>query len=439
MAISKIKVGSVEHELQTTIANVDNLQATLDDKANKSQAVFYVEGSGTTDTTNKVATWTGTHSDITQYYPGLMIAYKISTAGSTTTTLNINNLGAVNVVKNATSAISTSYAVNSVVLLVYTLDGTTAYWKAHDYDANTRNTVGDYTKNSTKLYFVGTTSSDSASSSSYATSYTNSNIYVNTSNVLYSAKGFSGDLAGNATTATSATSATKATQDASGNVITSTYETKTDSASKLEEAKTYTNSILNNYVVKLSGSSAITGNLSPKTNNSCSLGTSSLNWNSVYASTINPDSIEFKGSTSHGGYIDFHYGSSTADNTSRIIESASGVIDIVASNGIKFNSGALSVVNGGTGATTFTSGRALIGAGTGAVTTRAITNNTATSSAISGSTNLVTMNTLKNAINRTTSVAAADTNYTTLMARGSSLNATETTPTVNGAIAWTYE
>ena len=41
-----------------------------------------------------------------------------------------------------------------------------------------------------------------------------------------------------ATTAGSATSATKATQDASGNVIISTYETKTDSAKKLEAANT---------------------------------------------------------------------------------------------------------------------------------------------------------------------------------------------------------
>lgn len=102
-------------------------------------------------------------------------------------------------------------------------------------------------------------------------------------------------------------------------------------------------------------------------------------------------------------------------------------------------SGTLSVARGGTGATTFTSGSALIGAGTDAVTTRAITDNTATSGSISGSTNLITLNTLKNALNRTTSVAAADTNYTTYMARGESLNSTETTPTLNGTIAWMYE
>lgn len=41
-------------------------------------------------------------------------------------------------------------------------------------------------------------------------------------------------------------------------------------------------------------------------------------------------------------------------------------------------------------------------------------------------------------LNRTTNVHAADTNYTTLMARGESLNASEVTPAVNGAIAWVY-
>lgn len=49
--------------------------------------------------------------------------------------------------------------------------------------------------------------------------------------------------ANHATTADSATtanSATKATQDASGNVIASTYETKSDASAKLTEAKTYT-------------------------------------------------------------------------------------------------------------------------------------------------------------------------------------------------------
>lgn len=49
------------------------------------------------------------------------------------------------------------------------------------------------------------------------------------------------------------------------------------------------------------------------------------------------------------------------------------------------------------------------------------------------------LNTVYKMFNRTTGVHEADTNYTTLMARGMSLNAAETTPAVNGAIAWQYE
>lgn len=164
-----------------TIANVDNLQTTLDGKADKNQGVFYIEGGGTTDTTNKVATWTGSHDDITAYYEGLAIIYKIGTAGSTTTTLNINNLGAVSVVKNATTAVSTTFPVNSVILLVYTLDETTAYWKAHDYDTNTKTTTGTSNKASTKLFLAGATSQASS-----ATTYSNSKVYIGTDNCLYS-------------------------------------------------------------------------------------------------------------------------------------------------------------------------------------------------------------------------------------------------------------
>lgn len=42
-------------------------------------------------------------------------------------------------------------------------------------------------------------------------------------------------------------------------------------------------------------------------------------------------------------------------------------------------------------------------------------------------------------LNRTTNVNAADTNYTTYMARGEALFSSETTPTVDGCIAWQYE
>ena len=48
--------------------------------------------------------------------------------------------------------------------------------------------------------------------------------------------------------ATSADSATKATQDAEGNVITDTYETKEDAETKLAEAKGYTDTAVANLV-----------------------------------------------------------------------------------------------------------------------------------------------------------------------------------------------
>ena len=35
MAIKKIKIGNEEHDLQTTIANIDGLQNTLDNKIDK--------------------------------------------------------------------------------------------------------------------------------------------------------------------------------------------------------------------------------------------------------------------------------------------------------------------------------------------------------------------------------------------------------------------
>lgn len=186
MAISKIKVGNVDHEIKTRIPLVDGLQAALDAKADREQGIYYIEGSGTTDSTNKVATWLGTHSDITAYYSGLTVAYKVATAGSSTTTLNINNLGAVTVVRNATTDISTACPVNGVILLTYTTDDDgTSYWKTADYDSNTKYTAGTYNKTGAKMYITGVTSQGTSSTSS-ATTYTNKNVYIGKDNCLYS-------------------------------------------------------------------------------------------------------------------------------------------------------------------------------------------------------------------------------------------------------------
>lgn len=60
------------------------------------------------------------------------------------------------------------------------------------------------------------------------------------------------------------------------------------------------------------------------------------------AMALRPVQIEFAGSSGHGGYIDFHHGKSTADYTSRIIEAASGTLDI---NQVSMSGGDLGAKN----------------------------------------------------------------------------------------------
>ena len=104
-------------------------------------------------------------------------------------------------------------------------------------------------------------------------------------------------------------------------------------------------------------------------------------------------------------------------------------------------SGTMSVSKGGTGATTLASGAALIGNGTGAVGTRSITNLTAKGTT-SANTNLVTGNTVvyhsQMRMNRTTNVHAADTNYTSYMARGIALVTSVPSSIYNGGCAFVY-
>ena len=44
---------------------------------------------------------------------------------------------------------------------------------------------------------------------------------------------------------------------------------------------------------------------------------------------INPSSIEFSGSSTHGGYIDFHYGKTTNDYSTRLIERSDGILSLL--------------------------------------------------------------------------------------------------------------
>lgn len=100
-------------------------------------------------------------------------------------------------------------------------------------DTNTDTKVTNTLSTTTKAYVTGTTSA----TTNTGTQVFDTGVYLDTVAGQLVASVFKGDLDGNATFAT------KATQDASGNVIATTYETKASATNKLTEAKTYADSV----------------------------------------------------------------------------------------------------------------------------------------------------------------------------------------------------
>lgn len=208
------------------------------DYAKKAEGVYLVDGTGNTT----AGTWSGTNNRITSYYDGLTVNFKIGVAGASTTTLNINGLGAKTCYMRGTSKITTHYAVGTMVLLTY--NATTDAFYSSDYDANSsvtqtvRTTNGDF-----PLLLRGT----SAGTTTVTTSTTfGTKFLANPSTGELKATKFTE----NGTTLASkylgisanAASATKATQDGSGNVITSTYVTLS-TAQTISGNKTFTGTV----------------------------------------------------------------------------------------------------------------------------------------------------------------------------------------------------
>ena len=141
--------------------------------------MYFVAGSGSTAAKTSspyyASRWRGNNPSITNLYSGLCIYYKIDVAGNGTygTVLSLNGGAEHPVVANVNSMVSTRYAVNCIIPLVYDANQTaTAYingtsaititgcWKIADYDSNTitqtvardfkdnnvNNATGNYTK-----------------------------------------------------------------------------------------------------------------------------------------------------------------------------------------------------------------------------------------------------------------------------------------------------
>lgn len=161
--------------------------------ATKAKGLIYIVGTGTV-----AGTWLGSSDDITAYYDGLSIAYYINVAGASTTTLNINNLGAKTVRRN-TGNLTTHLPVGTVVILTYATISNTGYWIWADYDSDgdtkARQTLqtGNY---NLPLLMSYVQTSDTTTNRDGVT-YRNNSIYANTSTGVITAPGFAGDLTGN--------------------------------------------------------------------------------------------------------------------------------------------------------------------------------------------------------------------------------------------------
>jgi len=151
----------------------------------------------------------------------------------------------------------------------------------------------------------------------------------------------------------------------------------------------------NNYKLYVNGTSyhngndTHAGNINPEAPNTRDLGSSTVKWANIYATTFH-------------GALDGNAATATKLATPRNLK-----VKLDSTTAVTFDgnanqeaipvTGTLPVANGGTGATTFTSGNALIGNGTGAITTRGIKDNTTVGNlgwTQGGDTTLVTTNTI---------------------------------------------
>lgn len=127
----------------TTQSIVDAAVAGLTPKV---QAIPYIVGP---DSDATAGTWHGTYEGITALTEGLTIVYVPHVAGATTTTLNINGLGAKTCYWTGTSKMTTQYPAGTPILLTYHNNG----WRRAD--ANTT-----YSAGTKALFDAGTNTSN---------------------------------------------------------------------------------------------------------------------------------------------------------------------------------------------------------------------------------------------------------------------------------------
>lgn len=123
VALTKTAVTSA---LGYTPPNVDLSGYTQN--TNNPNLSYFATDNGTTT----AGTWIASCSNVTELFDGLSVKYEITKAGASTTTFNLNGLGAKTVYLRGTTKLTTHYAVNTMIHLIY--NASTGAWYVADYD-----------------------------------------------------------------------------------------------------------------------------------------------------------------------------------------------------------------------------------------------------------------------------------------------------------------
>lgn len=183
MAISKIKVGNTEHELQTTISNISGLQEKLsdiDEKLSVTNIAYCTCSTAATDA-QKIIDVQGNEEWELSTGAIIMVFFSYSNSAENVT-FNVNGSGAYPLYYNNAAYVGSSSAYTGYAnrTITYAFNGTHWVWISSSYDANTQSNTNSTDSNS-KIFLVGATSQGSNK-----TTYSHNEVYVGTDHHVYS-------------------------------------------------------------------------------------------------------------------------------------------------------------------------------------------------------------------------------------------------------------
>ena len=306
--------GNVSLKLPTTI------KATLSGNAS----------SATTATTASKLDANGGSATVPVYFeagvPTPCTSLSLNTTGNAATATNVAWSGVTSKPSYYDAKAIKSISRSGTTFTATHLDGTTSTFDQQDNNSDTKVTQTVTTGNANYPLLLAPSGQTATTTT---TSYFDSGVTLNPNTNTIAA-----NISGNAATATTASSC-------SGNAATATVAsscsgnaaTATTAASCSGNAATATK-LATAQTIKLTGD--VTGSASFTGNSACTITATVADDSHNHSNYMpkNPGYIEMMpgSSAGHGGYIDFHYNSNSADYTSRIIESGSGTLTVNGAN-----------------------------------------------------------------------------------------------------------